>query len=210
MDVSLEKLKKILKKFSGKKLIVIGDLMLDHYIFGDVERISPEAPVQVVHVDNEKYCPGGAANVSMNIKSLLATPIVVGTIGKDISGDKLKNIFLENNISTDGIFIDNDKPTIKKTRVIARNQHLLRIDFEKIKYEHDKIQEKILDFLTQNINDTDAIILQDYNKGLLSKNLIKKIILIANKNNVIIAADPKKKNFLNIKMLLFSNQISRK
>ena len=199
MEISLENLKKILDSFSQKKIIVIGDLMLDHYIFGDVSRISPEAPVPVVNASGEKHCLGGAANVSNNIKSLSATPLTIGTIGQDANGTIVKTLFAESRISTEGIFFAANKPTIKKTRIVARNQHLLRIDFENPEYNHHEIEKEILNYIKKIISTVDGVILQDYNKGLLSKNLIKKIIKLANENDVIISVDPKNTNFFEYK-----------
>ncbi|MEA2104059.1 MAG: D-glycero-beta-D-manno-heptose-7-phosphate kinase [Candidatus Cloacimonadota bacterium] len=199
MEISLENLKKILDSFSQKKIIVIGDLMLDHYIFGDVSRISPEAPVPVVNASGEKHCLGGAANVSNNIKSLSATPLTIGTIGQDANGTIVKTLFAESRISTEGIFLAANKPTIKKTRIVARNQHLLRIDFENPKYNHHEIEKEILNYIKKIISTVDGVILQDYNKGFLSKNLIKKIIKLANENDVIISVDPKNTNFFEYK-----------
>jgi len=197
--MKINQAKEILDSFADKKIMVIGDLILDQYIFGDVDRISPEAPVQVVRVDNEKYGLGGAANVSNNIKSLGATPIVLGSIGNDPGGAQMKSLFKKSGINTNGIFSTKEKPTIQKRRIIARNQQLLRIDYEDTRNTDHEQQEKFMNFIKKNIHTLDAIIFQDYNKGLITGNLIKQTIDIANKNGVLIGVDPKKKNFFSFK-----------
>ncbi|MBC8525919.1 MAG: D-glycero-beta-D-manno-heptose-7-phosphate kinase [Candidatus Cloacimonetes bacterium] len=196
MNIEESKLKNILNEFSNKKILVIGDLMLDHYIIGDVKRISPEAPVQVVKVDNEHFGPGGAANVANNIKSLGAVPFVIGTVGDDSNAEKLYSIFQKQGISNNGIFINKNQPTTQKTRVIARHQHLIRIDFENLDELSDDLTHKIKEYFKKIVKEVDAIIIQDYNKGMLSKNLIKFILKTSNKNKKIIGVDPKVYNFL--------------
>ena len=119
MHIDEQKLKDILTKIQSKKILVVGDLMLDHYIIGDVDRISPEAPVQVVKVDKEKFGPGGAANVAQNIKALGAEPFIIGTVGHDQSGNQLRQIFRDNNISDEGIFSNSLRPTTQKTRAVS-------------------------------------------------------------------------------------------
>ena len=195
MNIEEDKLQNILNEFKNKTILVIGDLMLDHYIIGDVERISPEAPVQVVKAENEKYGLGGAANVANNVKSLGATPIVIGSVGDDSNGQKVRDIFKKNDISDEGIFINKNQPTTQKTRVIARHQQLIRIDFENSNELSSELYKEIENYIEQIIPDIDGIILQDYNKGLLSKSLIKFILKVANQNKKIIVVDPKTKNF---------------
>jgi len=197
--MELKKTKEILKNFDNKRIMVIGDLMLDQYIFGNVSRISPEAPVQVLEVQNEKLGLGGAANVSNNIKSLGATPVVLGIVGNDIEGNKIKKLFKERKIDTLGIFQSEQKPTIQKKRIIARNQQLIRIDYEKKDHITPKMENKLINFIKQNISELDAIILQDYNKGLLTKNLIQITTELASRNNVLVGVDPKKDNFFSYK-----------
>lgn len=191
--------KKILDKLSNKKIMVIGDLILDQYILGDVNRISPEAPVQVVKVDKEKFGLGGAANVSNNIKSLGATPIVVGSVANDPAGKQMKSLFKKNGINTDGIFTTKNKPTIQKKRIISRNQQLIRIDYEDTENTNNHLQQKFLKFIKNKINELDVIIFQDYNKGLITEELIESTIKLANKHKVLTGVDPKKKNFFSFR-----------
>ncbi|MBN2018059.1 MAG: D-glycero-beta-D-manno-heptose-7-phosphate kinase [Candidatus Cloacimonetes bacterium] len=199
MQIDGRKLTDILKKIRSKKILVIGDLMLDHYIIGDVDRISPEAPVQVVKVEKEKFGPGGAANVAQNIKALGAIPIILGTVGDDESGKRLRKIFQKNGISDDGIIMRKGHPTTQKTRVIARNQQLVRIDFEKDDEIDGSVFEQIKTFAEKTVPKVDGIIMQDYNKGLLTKELIHLFTSLAQKHDTFVGVDPKAKNFFDYK-----------
>ncbi|MGA7837727.1 MAG: PfkB family carbohydrate kinase, partial [Ignavibacteriaceae bacterium] len=183
------------KKFDNLNIAVVGDMMLDCYYWGDVKRISPEAPVPVVEVGNEFFRFGGAANVALNISKLGGVPIPVGVIGYDNFGTTFTSLITESNISDDGIVVDEERPTTAKTRVIADSQHVVRIDKESKKNISKKIQNKIYNYLAKHINKLDGIILQDYNKGVLTVSLIEKIISLANKNKVLITVDPKFNNF---------------
>ncbi len=185
----------VLDNAASKQVCVLGDLMLDLYYFGDVKRISPEAPVQVFEKNSSEVKLGGAANVGLNIKSLGASPYMIGIVGKDEEGKKLKKIFQELGINTEGIIEIDERPTTCKTRVIASSHHLLRIDTESKNDISESVEEKILNLLSKKIKDFHTIILQDYNKGVLTKNLIPKVIKIANDNNVKVLVDPKFNNF---------------
>ncbi|MCB9210092.1 MAG: bifunctional hydroxymethylpyrimidine kinase/phosphomethylpyrimidine kinase [Ignavibacteriales bacterium] len=169
--------------------------MLDGYFWGNVARISPEAPVPVVEVENEFFRFGGAANVALNILSLGGIPITIGVIGNDLDGKTFLNLMKSGNLNSDGIIIDKNRPTTTKTRVIAGKQHVARIDKESKENISRKIEKKIIENLKAKINDIDAIILQDYNKGVLTENLIDEIIKLGNENQKIISVDPKFINF---------------
>ncbi|MCD6329606.1 MAG: D-glycero-beta-D-manno-heptose-7-phosphate kinase [Candidatus Cloacimonetes bacterium] len=203
MHIDEKKLKDILTKIQSKKVLVVGDLMLDHYIIGDVDRISPEAPVQVVKVEKEKFGPGGAANVAQNIKALGAEPIIIGTVGNDQTGEKLRQIFRDNGISDEGIFFNIQHPTTQKTRVIARNQQLVRIDFENDDEIDGEVYNEIKKYAQKITPDIDGIILQDYNKGLLTKELIHLFTSLAKKHHKFIGVDPKAKNFFEYQNVTF-------
>jgi rfaE bifunctional protein kinase chain/domain len=193
--LTTERIKQIEGNFSNKKIAVIGDLMLDGYFWGDVTRVSPEAPVPVVEVDDEFFRFGGAANVALNIQQLGCTPLPVGVIGNDSDGKTLLNLISENGIDSNGIIIDSNRPTTIKTRVIANTQHIVRIDKESKEYISQNLEENIIDFLKINIKDLDAIILQDYNKGVLTERIIAESIAISNDNGKIVTVDPKFINF---------------
>jgi len=186
-------MKEIINKFKNQKIAVIGDLILDKYIYGEVDRISPEAPVPIVRVLKEKYVPGGAANVAANISTLGGDPFLFGTVGKDQYKDILLQKIAEMNIHTSGIFTDNNKTTTRKTRVIGLNQQLLRIDNENIDYIETHQEEKIIDQL-KNINDLSAILISDYAKGTITKQLISQLIQFSQANNIPIIIDPKPKH----------------
>lgn len=194
-------LESIFDQFNNLKALVVGDVMIDGYILGDVNRISPEAPVPVLDVLQKDDRLGGAANVVLNVKSLGATPIMCSVIGDDSNGEKLIELFKKDNLSTDGLVTSTDRRTTIKTRVIANNQQVLRVD-EEDKYdlsinEEKRLLEKVDRIITQN--KIDVIIFEDYNKGVLTKNVISKIIEIAIQNNIPTTVDPKKRNFLEYK-----------
>jgi rfaE bifunctional protein kinase chain/domain len=170
-------------------------MMLDCYFRGEVKRISPEAPVPVLEVDNEFYRFGGAANVALNILKLGGIPYPIGVIGNDNDGRIFISLAEDSKINLSGLIIDESRPTTAKTRVIAHNQHVVRIDKESKKYLSAEVQEKLVKFMEDNIDNLDAIILQDYNKGVLTPSLIEKIISLANKKNILITVDPKFNNF---------------
>ena len=195
LDASLKKLKRIQNNFNNKRIAVIGDMMLDCYYWGNVGRISPEAPVPIVEVEKEFSRFGGAMNVVNNISTLGGVPIPLGIIGNDQDGKTLQRLLRINGINDSGIIIDNERPTTTKTRVIAENQQIVRIDKEKTNPISAKVENKIISFLKKEIKKIDAIILQDYNKGVLTNSLISKVIVIARESKKIITVDPKFNNF---------------
>jgi len=186
-------MKEIIKKFKNQKIAVIGDLILDKYIYGQVDRISPEAPVPIVKVLKEKFVPGGAANVAANISTLGGNPFLFGIVGNDQYKDILLQKTAEMNIPTSGIFTDNNKTTIRKTRVIGLNQQLLRIDHENTDYIETHQEEKFLNKLKE-INDLSAIIVSDYAKGTITKQLMLQLIQYSKENSILLIIDPKPKH----------------
>ena len=189
--------KDLFDKFIGLQILVIGDVMLDAYIMGKVNRISPEAPVPIVSLENEDARIGGAGNVALNLLALGAKPIICGVIGEDSSGDKLLNLFEKNGISTDGLVKSMARKTTVKTRVISNKQQLLRIDSEStfplLESEEIKLNNTIQNIINQGI---DGIIFEDYNKGVLTDSVIQNVIKIAKEKDIPTAVDPKKENFL--------------
>ena len=184
-----------IESFSQLQILVVGDVMVDAYYFGSVDRISPEAPVPVISVSKKDHRPGGAANVALNLKNLGAKVLLSSVIGNDEEGRELTSLLKNEAININGLFTDQTRPTTMKTRVISSSQHLLRIDNESTNDISEILENKILEYISNSINSINAIILEDYNKGLLTKNLISKIIDIANKNKVPTIVDPKKENF---------------
>ncbi len=193
--INLDKIKNIISKFPSVKILVIGDLILDEFIWGKVSRISPEAPVPVVWVDHESFMPGGASNVANNIRALGGEVSVVGIIGEDRWGTILRNELEDNNIDTRGIVIDQSRPTILKTRIVAHSQQVVRVDREKIDGLDKGIINKLVDFIQEKIKEVDAVIIEDYGKGVITPALLKKVVPLAGKLGKIITVDPKENHF---------------
>ncbi|PIV39271.1 MAG: D-glycero-beta-D-manno-heptose-7-phosphate kinase [Candidatus Omnitrophica bacterium CG02_land_8_20_14_3_00__42_8] len=189
------KLKKIIPRFKDAKILVIGDLILDEFVWGDVSRISPEAPVPVVWVKSESFMSGGAANVANNITSLGARAYIAGVVGNDERGGILKEGLEEKGINIDGVIADDSRPTTLKTRVVAHHQQVVRIDREKVEGISAGILDKIIFYIKDIIDEMDAIVIEDYGKGVISARLLKKILTIAKKKKKIITVDPKEEHF---------------
>jgi D-beta-D-heptose 7-phosphate kinase/D-beta-D-heptose 1-phosphate adenosyltransferase len=186
--------KKIISRFKDKNILVIGDIILDHYIWGKVNRISPEAPVPVVEVTRESFLLGGAANVAYNIVSLGGRASVIGMNGQDIAGEALMNILRQKGVNCDGIFTEN-RPTTVKTRVIAHNQQVVRFDREDKKYVDGKILKGILGYINSVLLQYDALIISDYQKGMISRELIEDIVKKTRPKKMFVAVDPKVGHF---------------
>jgi rfaE bifunctional protein kinase chain/domain len=187
-----DKIYDILNNFKNKKILVIGDIMLDRYKIGDVDRISPESPVQVVRAKKEENMPGGAANVCSNLASLGATTYVVGIVGKDNSGKKLISCLTKRKINPSLILQDPKRITTQKERIIGMNQQLLRIDYEATDKISKTDEKKLIKNIKNNIKKFEAIFISDYNKGVITKNLVKEVIKAA--KNIPIIVDPKPSN----------------
>ena len=188
------RLLKILDNFRGKKILVIGDIMMDKYIWGDVSRISPEAPVQVVNVLRETYEAGGAANVANNISALSGDALMIGITGNDDARKILVEELRKKNIDVNGVLIDKDKPTTQKVRILGKSQQLLRVDYENKEHVHEIIENSIISFVEKNIKNIDVVVISDYAKGVLTPKVSKKIIDISKQNKKIIIVDPKPKH----------------
>ena len=196
---------KALEQFSQKKILIIGDVMLDRYTIGTIARISPEAPVPVLQKTDEKFILGGAANVANNIAALGAKPILFGIIGADNSGEIFLKLLKKSNIGTSGILVDKTRPTTVKHRfVVGENHQLLRVDEEVSFHLASAGEAKLLEGLRRQIKTCDGIIFSDYAKGLFSEGLIKKILLLARDAQKMIVADIKsvnKKMFLGVDVI---------
>ncbi len=187
----------IFNSFEQIKVLIIGDAMIDRYIFGDINRISPEAPIPIVDVLHQEDRLGGAANVALNVKRLGGIPILATVMGDDDTGYKFKQILQQEGISADQVILDQERKSTLKNRVISRNQQLLRFDSEQSNYIDDKTEILFLDNVIDLIyNESPAVvILQDYNKGVLSPKVIANVIHNCHQANIPIAVDPKKENF---------------
>ena len=188
-------LKKIISNFTNRNVLVIGDLILDEFIWGDVSRISPEAPVPVVWVKRESFMPGGASNVANNLRSLGANVYLSGIIGDDKHGAILKGELEQKGVNVDGIFIDESRPTTLKTRVVAQHQQVVRIDKEKVELLSDKIISKIVNYADDIMKRMDAVLIEDYGKGVITPRLLSKVVPLAKSNKKIISVDPKEEHF---------------
>ncbi len=193
--MTVSSIKTILDSFRSKRIAVIGDIMLDKYIFGHVSRISPEYPVPVVDVTHEDLRLGGAANVALNTLSLGAETILIGVTGNDSNRDILLELFRSRGLTTEGLISDPSRPTTCKTRILSQNHHITRVDFESRKEVDAEIEQAVFDSFEAVGDSIDAIVLEDYNKGLLSAQLIKRIIASARQHNTPVLVDPKLHNF---------------
>lgn len=193
------RLKELFGNFQGKHVAVVGDLMVDRYYWGRVFRVSPEAPVPVVEVESESVRLGGAANVANNIQALGGIPLLVGLVGDDHPGVMLTEVLREKNLDTAGIVVDGGRPTTIKTRVIAHGQHVVRIDHESKADCPDHLAVRIIDAVKYNIRMLQGIIIEDYNKGVVTREVIRELVTIAKKYRVPITVDPKFNNFLEFK-----------
>jgi D-beta-D-heptose 7-phosphate kinase/D-beta-D-heptose 1-phosphate adenosyltransferase len=184
-----------ISKFDRCNILVVGDLMVDEYLWGDVERISPEAPVQVVTIKDEDFSLGGSGNVVSNVVALGAKVSAVGVIGTGTDGQLLLNKLNELGVDIAGIFQDSNRPTTRKTRIIASNQHVLRIDRETKESISEPAFEAIAKYLEDKIPDVDVVLISDYGKGLITEALMARLIAAAQKHKKITIADPKGLDF---------------
>ena len=188
-------------RFRGMKIGVLGDVMLDTYWWGHVDRISPEAPVPVVALDKKEYRIGGAGNVALNLSCLGAQVSILSVIGNDDDGTTLTRLFSDNNIGTAYLLKNKSRITTSKSRIISRNQQMMRLDSEITDDLTDGDEIELLSAVEKYIavEKPQALILEDYNKGVLTENIITKVIEICKQNDVITTVDPKRKNFLSYK-----------
>lgn len=190
-----KKLSRIINRFPAASVLVIGDIILDEYIWGQVERISPEAPVPVVWANKSTYVPGGAANVAYNIKAMGADVCVAGVAGKDENARVLFSELRKRRIPAYGILADTQRHTTVKTRIIAGHQQVVRVDWEHTHPLTETLNKKLIDFVRRNIAKFDAVIIEDYGKGVINMRLLEEVISLAVAQNKIITVDPKQEHF---------------
>lgn len=188
----------LFQKFSDLKILIIGDVMMDTYLWGRVDRISPEAPVPVVSVTKKENRLGGAANVALNVQALGAVPLICAVIGDDMEGKEFLRLLKSQNLSDEGVVVIADRPTTVKTRIIGHNQQIVRVDAETDQQIAEDAVSLIFDKIRKIVTSQkiDAIIFEDYDKGLLSESLISRTVELANKHQILTVVDPKKRNFL--------------
>lgn len=191
----LAKYRKIIGNFRNARVLVVGDLILDEFLWGDVSRISPEAPVPVVWVKKESFMPGGASNVANNLRSLGAEVHVAGVIGDDEYGAVLKGELEQKGIDTKGVLAETSRPTTLKTRVVAQHQQVVRIDRERVGSIETGTINRLESYIAGIMDDIDAVIIEDYGKGVITPRLLEKIVPIARSGKKVISVDPKEEHF---------------
>ena len=192
------RIEELLTKMRDKRVLVVGDIMLDKYVVGDVERISPEAPVPVVHVRQEYERPGGSANVALNVQSLGGKGLLAGIMGRDSAGDDMLALLTQEKISVEGVVISDDVKTIVKTRVIAERQQIVRVDREDPAEAMQCMVPELCDVLEDMIATVDGVIIEDYGKGCITQKVINTIISAAAKADIPVGLDPKDNHDLDI------------
>lgn len=186
----------VFEDFNTIRALIIGDIMIDSYLWGKVERISPEAPVPVLNVQRREYRLGGAANVALNVQALGATPVLCAVVGDDADGQKMLDILSDNGLTTDGILQSTNRITTVKHRVISGSHHLLRIDSEDDSVIKAPEQEALLQKIAALLPTCQVVIFEDYDKGVLCENVIQQTIKLAQKLQIPTIVDPKKRNFM--------------
>ena len=193
--VTTKRLKEILHAFKGKNMIVVGDVMLDHFIKGSVSRISPEAPVPVVAVNKEFFVAGGAGNVAVNLAALGAKPTLVSVVGRDAGGELLKDFLRKQNVNIQAIAEDYDRPTTQKIRVMAEQQQIVRYDRESKQVIGQGVATECMHNFMTALKTAKGVVLSDYGKGMLSDHNIKALIGACRKHKIPVCVDPKIDNF---------------
>ncbi len=186
----------IFQRFSQLKVLIIGDVMIDSYIWGNVHRISPEAPVPIVNVQQREQRLGGAGNVALNVQSLGATPLLCSVIGADADGETLMRLFAKNELRFDGLVQSAQRITTIKHRILAGSQHILRVDSETDKAINEEEQQLLWQKIQKMLPECQVVIFEDYDKGVLNESIIQKTIQLAKSLQIPTVVDPKKRNFL--------------
>lgn len=206
--IQTERFNQIFSHWGRHKILILGDVMLDEYLWGNVSRISPEAPVPVVEILKDSIKLGGAANVALNVKALKDEPILVGVIGKDKNGERMREALNSAQITDEGIFAEDSRQTTMKTRVIAHNQQVVRADREDTQEISSELVDRIIEFVKKKIGaespeqsrrEVSALIISDYGKGVITLQLLSELIDLCRKNHIFIGVDPKETHFLNYK-----------
>jgi D-glycero-beta-D-manno-heptose-7-phosphate kinase len=197
--MDIKKAEFYLDRFTSMKILIIGDLMIDCYLTGKVDRISPEAPVPVLDVTAEEYRLGGASNVVNNIHAMGAEPRVIGLVGDDRYAAEMTRIFAGKGIDTDDLIIAKGRPTTLKTRVVAHSQQMMRIDRENARDIDCELEQRVIDRAARVIPEVDAVVIEDYNKGLLTPRVIREVLALCNQHRRIVSVDPKFRNFFEYK-----------
>lgn len=195
MDIDELRIEQLFADFGRSKIVIIGDLMLDRYLIGDVQRISPEAPVPVVEIRDETLRLGGAANVALNIKRLGDEPVLLGVYGHDSESNMFNSLLESRGIDFSNIVVDDNRPTTVKTRIIASNQQVVRADDELVGPVSEQVEKKLIDNFKACLAEISGVIISDYGKGVITPGLLEEIIRLCRKKDIFVAVDPKDVNF---------------
>ena len=195
LNIDKNRLLDQIKRFNRLKILVIGDLILDEFVWGNVRRISPEAPVPVVEVARESLRLGGSANVVNNLNALGCKSALCGVVGKDQNGEKLKKILIDMDVDCNGIIQKDNRPTAIKTRVIAQHQQVVRFDKERVLAVSNVTRDKIIYYIKSILNSIDGVIISDYGKGVITRELLEEVIPMITGQSIPLAVDPKLLNF---------------
>lgn len=201
MPLTSERIDTLTANMGKSQLLILGDIMLDEYLIGEVERISPEAPVPVVEISSDRMLLGGAANVAANVRALGDRPLLIGTVGEDDAAAQLRELLSAKQISPEYLLVDKTRRTTMKTRIIAHSQQVVRADREDRHDLSDDLQNQVmhrLDDLSDTIN---AVIISDYGKGVITRALLANVVAWCNKRNIFVAVDPKETNFHNYRQV---------
>lgn len=201
MTPEIKRFSDIIDSFDGKEIIVIGDVMLDHFVKGSVSRISPEAPVPVVNVEAEEYVAGGAGNVAVNLAVLGAKPIIISVIGDDIKGSILKDYLDQKGVNTTKVSLDCSRPTTQKVRIIAERQQVVRVDRESKEKICPEVAKACMQSFKKALKTAKGVVMSDYGKGMLSDHNIQEIIQACRAKKIPVCVDPKIDNFLKYKQI---------
>jgi D-beta-D-heptose 7-phosphate kinase/D-beta-D-heptose 1-phosphate adenosyltransferase len=185
----------LMRRFPDTKVLVVGDFILDQFIWGKVDRISPEAPVPVVQIERDSYMPGGSLNVAHNILTLGGKVFPCGVMGRDLLGRMLVRVMKSNGVDTDGVIYSESRPTTHKTRVIAHSQQVVRFDREVEDEIPAKDRQRILKYVERKISEVDSIVIEDYGKGVVTPQLIRGILRLAKRFKKFVLVDPKERHF---------------
>jgi D-beta-D-heptose 7-phosphate kinase/D-beta-D-heptose 1-phosphate adenosyltransferase len=197
--VASDRIRGLLNRFSGQRVLVVGDVMLDRYVAGKVSRISPEAPVPVVHVVREHTLPGGAANVALNIQALGGEAVLAGVIGKDVAGDELTAELSDAGISSDGLLARDEIQTTVKTRVLAESQQVVRVDREVPLEQVQGVASRVCERLPDLLDTVGGVIIEDYGKGVVTQEVVDAVLAEAGKRDLPVGFDPKDNHELNVR-----------
>ncbi len=199
MPLTRSRIDSITSRLGSARVVVLGDVMLDEYLFGAVERISPEAPVPVVEIQSDKLLLGGAANVTANFRALDNEPILIGTVGNDDAAERVRRLLSEHNVSSDFLVVDPSRQTTIKTRIIAHNQQIVRADREDRRDLNAEIEEQVYRRILDVIDSAQALVISDYGKGVVTLPLLERVIALCLQKGVFVAVDPKETRFLHYK-----------